>query len=239
MCRNTPVILTLLAGKTAPFGPPGYFSAIDKQPVSGRVQVGREGLLCDEQADTARHGGLEKAIHHYALEYYQDWAGEHPHLLPRLSHPGAFGENFSTRGMSEHTVCIGDVYRAGSALIQVSQPRQPCWKLNRRFGIGDMARRVQDSLRTGWYYRVLEEGDVAAGDELLLVQRPRPDWTLARLLRGFFQATLDYPELEVIASLPELAASWRRTAATRIEQRAVESWHKRLTGPENLPDSST
>lgn len=236
MERNNPVILTLLAGKTAPFGPPGYFSAIDKQPVSGRVRVGREGLLCDQQADTARHGGVEKAIHHYALEHYQVWAGEHPHLLSSLSHPGAFGENFSTLGMTEHTVCIGDVYRAGTVLLQVSQPRQPCWKLNRRFGAGDMARRVQDSLRTGWYYRVLEEGELAAGDELLLVQRPRPAWTLARLLRGFFQATLDYPELEAIASLHELAASWRRTAAARIEQRAVESWHKRLTGPENTPD---
>lgn len=233
MDQNHTAILTLLAGTTVPFGPPGYFSAIDKQPVSGRARLGREGLLCDQQADTAHHGGVEKAIHHYALEHYQAWAGERPQLLSRLSHPGAFGENFSTRGMTELNVCIGDLYRAGTALLQVSQPRQPCWKLNRRFGVEDMARQVQDSLRTGWYYRVLEEGDVAAGDELVLIQRPRPEWTLARLLRNFFQTTLDFPELEVIAGLPELAASWRRTAAARIERHAVESWHKRLTGPEN------
>jgi len=153
-------------------------------------------------------------------------------LSPVLKQTGAFGENISTLGMAEDNVCIGDVYRAGSALLQVSQPRRPCWKLNRRFGMDDMARQVQDSLRTGWYYRVLEEGAVAAGDALQLVQRPRPDWPLLRVLRCFFHATLDYAELQGIANLPELTDSWRQAATLRIERRDVESWDKRLNGSE-------
>lgn len=235
MDAQAPVIATLLAGTLAPIGPPGCFSAIDKQPLTGRARLERCGLTCDQQADGVHHGGVEKAIHHYALEHYREWAIEEPHLQPMLGRPGAFGENFSTSGMTEQTVCIGDIYRAGTSLLQVSQPRQPCWKLNWRFGEERMAQWVQERLRTGWYYRVLEEGEVAAGDPLLLVRRPRPDWPLTRLLRCFFLAPLDYPELEAAANLPELSGSWRRTAATRIERRAVESWHKRLNGPENLP----
>lgn len=230
--ESAPVILTLLAGKSAPFGPPGHFSAIDKQAVSGRVRVAEGGLVCDQQGDPIHHGGAEKAIHHYALEHYQAWAREDPQLQHALINPGAFGENFSTCGLTEETVCIGDIYRAGTALIQVSQPRKPCWKLNRRFGDNTMAKRVQESLRTGWYYRVLEEGEVAAGDVMLLVDRLRPDWTLERLLRSFFRTTLDYAALEAIAELPELSESWRQTAITRIGQRKVESWHKRLSGPD-------
>ena len=230
---DAPLILTLLAGPVVPFGPAGQLSAIHKLPLAGRVPVGREGLLCDQQADRAHHGGVEKALHHYAFEHYQAWLEERPLLAPALKQPGAFGENFSTLGMTEDNVCIGDVYRAGSVLVQVSQPRRPCWKLNRRFGAEDMARRVQDSMRTGWYYRVLKEGEVAAGDALQLIRRPRPDWTLARVLRCFFHATLDYPELRGIADLPELADSWRQDAALRIERRAAESWRKRLNGSES------
>jgi MOSC domain-containing protein YiiM len=227
------IILTLLAGPAVPFGPVGQLSAIHKLPLTGRMPVGWEGLLCDQQGDRVRHGGVEKALHHYAFEHYQTWLAECPPLAPVLKQPGAFGENFSTLGMTEANVCIGDVYRAGSILVQVSQPRRPCWKLNRRFGMEDMARRVQDNMRTGWYYRVLEEGEVAAGDALQLVQRPCPDWPLERVLRCFFHATLDYAELRGIANLPELTDSWRQAAALRIEQRVVESWDKRLNGSES------
>jgi len=230
MDGKAPVILTLLAGPAVPFGPPGQLSAIHKLPLAERMPVGREGLLCDQQGDRMRHGGVEKALHHYALEHYPAWLEAHPQLASVLKQPGAFGENISTLGMTEDDVCIGDVYRAGSVLLQVSQPRRPCWKLNRRFGMEDMARQVQDSLRTGWYYRVLEEGEVAVGDALQLVQRPLLDWPLARVLRCFFHATLDYAELEGIANLPELTDSWRQAAALRIEQRGVESWGKRLNG---------
>lgn len=230
MDEKAPVILTLLAGPAVPFGPPGQFSAIYKLPLAGRMPVGREGLLCDQQGDRKRHGGVEKALHHYALEHYQTWLEERPELAPALKQPGAFGENISTLGMTEGNVCIGDVYHIGSALVQVSQPRRPCWKLNRRFGVADMARQVQDSLRTGWYYRVLEEGEMAAGDALQRVQRPHPDWPLLRVLGCFFHATLDYAELEAITKLPELTDSWRQAAALRIEQHEVEPWDNRLNG---------
>src|SRR5690606_2996352 len=124
------------------------------------LRLGHEG---DEQADRAVHGGPEKAIHHYARDHYDLWRaeiGDHP-LLHR---PGAFGENISTTGLSEEDVCIGDRYRLGTALVEVSQGRQPCWKVDHRFGGLAISAAMVRSRRTGWYYRVIEEGAVGAGD---------------------------------------------------------------------------
>lgn len=222
---------SLLAGRAVPFGPPGHLSAIHKTPVYGRVRVESDGLVCDQQGDRTRHGGPEKALHHYPQNHYAAWLAGHPELAPFLEYPGAFGENFSTLGMSEEDVCIGDIYRAGSVLLQVSQARQPCWKLNVRFSTPKMARMMQESRRTGWYYRVLETGDIEAGDSLTLLQRPHPEWPLTRLLHCFYVDTLDYEALREIATLDLLAESWRKIAARRLETHEVESWERRLARP--------
>ena len=142
----------------------------------------------------------------------------------------AFGENISTLGMTERDVCIGDVYALGSARLQVSQGRQPCLTLNIRFGRKDMARRMQETMRCGWYYRVLEEGDAMPGDALRLIERPREGWPLARVFALLYERTQAYDELAEMAALPELAESWRDLARKRIETRKVESWASRL-GP--------
>jgi MOSC domain-containing protein YiiM len=227
----------LLTGTTRPLGPRAAPSGIDKRAVSGRLWLGRHGFTGDEQGDRVHHGGPEKAVHHYAFDHYAYWReaiGE----LDVLAWPGAFGENFSTSGMIEADVAIGDIFRAGDALIQVSQGRQPCWKLNFRFGVPAMARHVQDSGRTGWYYRVLEEGFVAAGDALTLVDRITPEWTVERLWRILYVDTLDMAELAAMAALAHLPDNWRRHATRRLATASVEDWSRRLTGEER-PSTAT
>jgi len=127
-------------------------------------------------------------------------------------------------------VCVGDRFRLGSALVEVSQARQPCWKLNYRFGFAGMSRAVQGSGRTGWYYRVLEDGEVAAGSRLVLLDRPFPQWTLQRLLRVLYVDRLDYAALEAMAQLAPLAESWRKLARQRVANREVEDMERRLAG---------
>lgn len=218
----------VLTGRVAPLGAKGAASAIAKTPVLEPVVVGTLGLAGDEQADRRVHGGPEKAVHHYALDHAAAWRGDLPGLPDLLERPGAFGENFSTHDLTEHDVCVGDLWRVGSALLQVSQARQPCFKLNLRFDVPDMARRVQASGRTGWYYRVIETGVVAAGDGLELVERPHPDWPLSRLLHHFYVDRLDAAALRAIAGLAPLTESWRALAARRLASGAVEDWRRRL-----------
>ncbi len=217
-------------------GKKGATSAIDKHPVAGRVWLGETGLDGDEQAERKHHGGPEKALHHYPFDHYASWRGEWDAGLPglaRLDACGAFGENLSTRGMTEANVCIGDVYRIGGAIVQISQPRQPCWKLNLRFGCDDMSRRVQHTRRTGWYYRVLEAGEIGAGDSIERLARPYRQWTVERLLRVLYVDRNDTAALEDMTNLETLTPSWRAIAAKRLASGKVESWERRLETPAN------
>jgi MOSC domain-containing protein YiiM len=224
----------VLTGKVAPLGDKGKKSAIGKMPVDGRVWLGETGLEGDQQAEVNIHGGPEQALHQYPFDHYADWRATWPageFGLGRLDSRGAFGENISVSGMTETDVCVGDVYRMGGAIVQVSQPRQPCWKLNLRFGRADMSRAVQDSRRTGWYYRVLEAGEVAAGDTIERLARPHAEWSVDRLLRVLYVDRDDYAALESMAKLDTLSPSWIKIAAKRLENRQVESWTKRLDTP--------
>ncbi|MGY3299394.1 MOSC domain-containing protein YiiM [Pseudomonas sp. TE6288] len=228
MTSPRPRLDCLLTGSARPFTRPGSLSAIDKQPRQGPLRVTLLGIACDEQGDLRVHGGVEKAIHHYPRDHYPDWVaelGEHP-LLTR---PGAFGENFSSSGWREADVCLGDRIRVGTALLEISQGRMPCWKLNDRFDVAQMALRVQQSGRTGWYYRVLEEGEVQAGDALQLVERPYGQWSVARLSAVLFDKQLEPGLLRECLELP-LVPNWRRTLEKRLEQRQVEDWTSRLHG---------
>lgn len=222
-------VAAILTGTVAPLGPRAVASGIAKRPIEGRVWVGREGLAGDEQGDHRHHGGPEKALHQYPFEHYARWT-EEIEQQSLLSDPGAFGENLSTTGLTEAEVAIGDIFRLGGATIQVSQGRQPCWKLNLRFGVPDMARRVQESGRTGWYYRVIEEGHVASGDNLALIDRVSPAWTIERLWRTLYVDTMNLGELAAMAALPHLPESWRGYAARRLASRKVEDWSQRLLG---------
>ncbi|MEK4034954.1 MOSC domain-containing protein [Methylocystis sp. IM3] len=221
-----PLVLT---GAVALLGG-GCMSGIDKKPAPGPWRIDAGGLRGDAQADLAHHGGPEKALHHYAFDHYAAWRAEIGPAAP-LATPGAFGENLSTKGWTEDNVYLGDIVEFGTALLQVSQGRQPCWKLNRRFGVADMARRVQKSGRAGWYYRVLADGIAKPGDRLILAERPCPDWPLSRLNRLLYLETGDRTGLFAMAELAPLAQGWRRLARRRLENGRVESWDMRLEGP--------
>lgn len=225
--RSSTPLLGLLVGGVRPLGKRAAPSGIAKVPVVGPVLLRRTGLEGDAQGDMLRHGGPEKAVHHYPFDHYAEWKSEiEPIAL--LDQPGAFGENVSTTGLTEADVAVGDIFRLGRALIQVSQGRQPCWKLNERFADARMARRVQDTGRTGWYYRVLEEGVVAPGDLLALVERVSEDWPISRVWHHFYVDTMNADALRQIATLPALAQSWRDHASKRLATRAVEDWSSRL-----------
>lgn len=180
----------------------GFF----KRPVSHPVWLGRTNLAGDGQADLDNHGGPDKAVNVYPSEHYPFWRDRL--RLPELSH-GAFGENFTLLGLVEGDVCIGDVYRLGEALMQVSQPRQPCWKLARRWRIKDLASQVQQLGYTGWYFRVITEGEVAAGMSLSLVDRPHADWTVAAANDIMHHRRHDLQAAARLAAYPFLSASWR------------------------------
>lgn len=228
----------LLVGAVAPLGPTREPSGIDKRPVEGPLRLGSLGFTGDAQGDSKYHGGPDKAVHHYPRQHYRQWQDE-VGALPLLARPGAFGENLSAEGLDETTVAVGDVFRLGTALVAVSQGRQPCWKLNARFGVADMGRRVQDSGRTGWYYRVIEEGLVAAGDAFVLVDRPTPQWPVSRLWHTLYVDCLNVDELQAMASLPGLPEGWRRHAARRLATGRVEDWSNRLYGAGPLSDTAT
>ncbi len=152
-------------------------SAIFKQPVSGPVWLSRTGLDGDSQV-APTHGGPEMAVLAYAQAHYPRWQAE---LQRHDTAVGGFGENFTVRGQDETDVCLGDVYAVGDAIVQVSQPRTPCWKLARRWRQADLVERVLATGRHGWFFRVLEEGHVSPGQCLALRDRPLPAWSMARV----------------------------------------------------------
>ena len=183
----------------------GFF----KERITGSVYLGKTNLVGDGQADLNLHGGVEKAVLAYAATHYPKWQQE----LHLLDFPyGAFGENFTVAHQSEEDVCIGDIYRIGEAQVQVSQPREPCWKLARRWRMKDLPKRAIANGRLGWYFRVLTEGVVESGLPLILVDRPLPEWSVARVNNAFYGYRQDSSEL---ASCPLLSASWRRYFLTR------------------------
>ena len=221
----------LLVGRAVPFTRPGSHSAIAKQPTAGPVAVGSEGLAGDEQGDRRVHGGVYKALQHYPFEHYHHWRAQLDHS-PLLERPGAFGENISTTGLGEADLCLGDVLRCGNALLQVAQTRQPCWKLNDRFGVKDMSLRVQRSGLCGWYYQVLEPGELQVGQALLLEQRAYPRWPLTRVMDVLYRRPLERADLLELAELP-LVPNWRTLVERRLQNNAVEDWSKRLDGLAN------
>lgn len=219
-------LLSLRTGTIRPLGSEGLPSAIDKQPVGGTLAVSRLGLAGDRQADAAHHGGPDKALHHYPADHYPAWRRQFPGRAAAFE-IGGFGENLSTLGLIEEDVCLGDVFRLGGAVIQVSQGRSPCRKLNLRFALPDMAEWVRISGRTGWYYRVLEEGPAGPGDMLIPLERPLPEWPVARLFRALFRDGAAREELEELAGLALLAAGWRARAAQRLETPLRKGWTRR------------
>lgn len=212
MTASSMTVDALLTGMPVPFRD-GDYSAIAKQPVSGAVRIGWLGLAGDSVADPVHHGGWDKAIHLYPQDHYGWWRERKPGH-PLLEKPGAFGENIASRGMTEEEVCLGDRFSLGSAVVEVSHGRQPCWKLDHRFGARDVMATIVKTARCGIYFRVLREGEAEAGVMMELLERPLPQWSIARLFRLLIGGGhKDEPDaVRALADMPVLAEAWRDRA---------------------------
>lgn len=202
-------------GVIAPLGPRAVPSGFVKTPVSGPVRVGRLGLEGDSQADLTVHGGAEKAVYAYAAAHYPRWLRDFPQHVDRLG-PGAFGENLTVIGLEESDLCVGDVHRVGSTLLQVCQPRQPCFKFALRFEDERMPRAMVQNGRAGWYYRVLEEGVLQPGDPVRLTDRPNPGLSFVRLIDIIYRRAVTRGELLAMAGASGIAAQLRERALRRL-----------------------
>ncbi|MBV9991720.1 MAG: MOSC domain-containing protein [Alphaproteobacteria bacterium] len=190
-------------------------SGIDKRGVaSDAVQVRRLGIVGDEQADLTVHGGVDKAVYAYPSEHWPWWEGEH-----RIaSGPATFGENLTLEGADESAVAIGDRFRWGSALLEISQPRAPCYKLGMHAGRAEAPQIMTVSARCGWYLRVIEEGDAPSRDAALERVRESGAPSVRDVFRALFGRHADETTLSRICDVPELAESWRRPLRVKIAQ---------------------
>ncbi|WP_281995485.1 MOSC domain-containing protein [Ruegeria faecimaris] len=201
-------------------------SAIQKDRVDGRQLITSLGFSEDAQADLTVHGGEDKAIHHYAFDHYSAWQAEG--LIAPGTLPVAFGENISTTGLTEENLCIGDILSLGTAVVQISQGRQPCWKLGLHTGHKEMPYQFQKTGRTGWYYRVLEPGEVGSGDRITLVERLNPNWSVLAVTRARLTRRILPEDAEVLSQMKELAQSWRQAFCRMAEGNAIEYTSARL-----------
>lgn len=222
------IVNSVYLGKVVPFTRPDSFTGIFKKEVNHLVSVGYEGIEGDEIGDLKVHGGPEKAVHVYPLEHYKKWKAEFPDC-PFFENAGAFGENFSTIGLDESQVFVGDIFSIGTAVVEVSQGRLPCWKLNDRFDIPYFSEMLQINYRTGWYFRVIQQGNVGLGDEITLINRTNDKWSLQEIMKVIFTKSLDEETLISMLELP-LVASWRKLFMKRLLTGAVEDWSPRLHG---------
>jgi MOSC domain-containing protein YiiM len=197
-------LLSVHVGRIAPLGPEGVPSGFVKHAAPGAVHVAPLGLEGDEQADLTVHGGPDKAVYGYGAAHYAAWAAEYPEHGAKFT-GGGMGENLSIAELDETGICVGDIHAIGGAVLQVCQPRQPCFKFALRFDDNRLPRAMVRNGRAGWYYRVLESGTIKAGDAVTLQERPNPDFAFARLVEivNFNNATR--PELERLAQLPGIA----------------------------------
>ncbi len=210
---QTAIVQSLQIGRVQFMGDSGVTSAIAKQPVSGPVRVGTLSLEGDAQADLTVHGGPDKAVYGYASAHYPEWVLDFPHHAALLV-PGIFGENLTISGMTEAEMCVGDVHAIGTARLQVCQPRQPCFKLALRFEDEQVPRQMIRNGRAGWYYRVIEEGVIAAGDSIALVHRPNPSFPFQRLVEIVYTRRATDAEWRMIATMPGIA-TWLRERGER------------------------
>ncbi len=202
----------LLVGTPIPFRGDDH-SAIAKRPVEGPVRITGDGLAGDSVADRIHHGGWDKAIHLYPQDHYDWWRDREPDH-PLFDAPGAFGENIASRGMTEKEICLGDRFSLGTAIVEVSHGRQPCWKLDHRFGARDVMATIIKTGRAGLYFRVIREGEAETGTVMTLLDRPHPEWSAARvfhLLIGGGHRT-DPAAARALAAMPVLAEAWRGRA---------------------------
>lgn len=212
--KATAMLCSIQVGKPremeATEAPQTWASGIYKTTVRGPVYVGKVNLVGDGQADLENHGGPDRPVLMYGADHYPFWSASLGR--PDLAY-GWFGENFTVSGLTEDTVCLGDTYQVGVVTIQVSQPRNPCWKLSRRVGVHDLAAQVERTGKSGWYARVLVDGEVEANTPVELVDRPCPEFTITYAHQVWQQRRQEPQAALRLAGCPYLSADWQRTLA--------------------------
>lgn len=190
-------------------------TGIFKEPKQGPVMLRTLNLDGDRQADLTVHGGISKAVYAYPIEHYEFWKRE----LPETELPfGMFGENFTTEGILEDGINIGDRFRVGEAEVMVTEPRLPCYKLGIKFGRTDIIRKFLQSRRTGFYFAVVKEGEVEAGNEIELLSRDANDITIADITRLYAFEKDDLETLRRAVKLAALSDSWRQYFQKQIHK---------------------
>jgi MOSC domain-containing protein YiiM len=204
------------AGGLAVLHPEGQQTGIYKQRHTSPVRVALHGIVGDQHGDRRVHGGPEKAVHQYAAQNYERLAQAFPDSAAELK-AGSLGENISAVGLSELNVHIGDVFKVGSAILQVSQPRSPCWKINHRFDAEHLSMFVAKERITGWYYRVLQPGYLEEGDGIELIERHTERFSIDQ----FWQVQLSHrpviDDLLALAVTHGLAPDWQRRLSERAK----------------------
>ncbi|PYM00009.1 MAG: MOSC domain-containing protein [Verrucomicrobia bacterium] len=192
-------------------------TGIFKEPIQGRVMMRRLNLDGDQQADLTVHGGVSKAVYAYPSEHYSYWRTE----LPGMDLPsGMFGENFTTEGLLESSVYIGDRFRIGETEVMVTEPRMPCYKLGIKFGRADIIKRFLASRRTGFYFAVMREGLVGAGDAVELVGREQQEISVADITRLYSFDKEDVKSLRRAIQVEALQESWKGYFEHQLEKQA-------------------
>jgi MOSC domain-containing protein YiiM len=191
-------------------------TGIFKEPVTGRVKLHTLGLAGDGQADQENHGGIYKAVYSYPVEHYDYWSRE----LGRNDFVfGQFGENLTIAGLTEEQVNVGDMFRVGTALLEVTQPRVPCFKLAHKMNLPDFPKRFTQSGRIGFYQRVLVAGEIGAGDTIERVKTDPRGVTVREMMRLMHIDRQDFQLMEKAVGIPALTPSWRDELKERLRER--------------------
>ena len=219
---TVPVVQSIQIGMPRQLDTPGsedpnqrpWFSGFMKTKVSGSVEVTLTGIQGDGQADLKNHGGPDKAILCYNASHFSFWAKIFPHADVS---GGMFGENLTIDSMPEDEVCIGDTFAIGNVVVQVTQPRQPCWKLGRRWNEPTLPKLVVKNGFCGWYLRVITAGIIEAGQDYQSIERPNPEWTVRRAHETMYRKDASTTDLKELANLPELSSAWQHHLLTKLK----------------------
>ncbi|WP_028766722.1 MOSC domain-containing protein [Shewanella fidelis] len=208
----------------------GVKSGINHKSAATALTVTIAGVDGDAQADPKHHGGADRVLHHFPREHYGQY--RRWDLMASFKDVPAMGENISTVGLDETQVHIGDIINIGEVVLQVTQPRSPCFKLNLQFGHQDFALAMQQSGRCGWFYRVLTPGTIYQNDSVVLQQR-LTDISVAEAMHIYFLPEFNAEQYQRLANCEGLATVWVNSLNRRIENQAIEDWQMRLYGPQN------
>lgn len=209
-----PIVLSFNAGSVEDRKYPDQVerTAINKRPIAGRVRLTRLGVIGDMQEDTSHHGGPDRALCAYVADHHPGWVG----ALGQIPTPGLFGENLTVQGIDETQVHLGDRFRIGSAIIEITTPRIPCMTLTRRLGYAEAIPFIRALGWCGWYNRVVEEGEAEAGDELELIHQDPAGVSIRELYGLNSEKSAPPAALERALAVRALPDEWRRKFEARL-----------------------